>query len=141
LAAIESLLKKHRAHIQLAGSLAPAALLLGWIFLTLVTVDIPHVAAQTGAQTQTQAPAADPPLPDGPGKEIVLRTCVKCHALKIVTNKHATEDEWAASVNNMVNRGAQLSDDEVDTVIDYLSKNFKPLTSDQKPPPDSAPGK
>ena len=66
-------------------------------------------------------------MPNGPGKEIVLRACVKCHSLKVTTSKRATEDEWATSVNTMVNRGAVLSDDEVDEVIDYLSKNFKPV--------------
>jgi hypothetical protein len=39
----------------------------------------------------------------------------------------------------MVNRGAVLSDDEVDEVIDYLSRNFKPVDSDHKPQPDTAP--
>ena len=86
----------------------------------------------------TKAQASEPSLPDGPGKDIVLRACVKCHALKITTSKRATEDGWAASVNTMVNRGAVLSDDEVDEVIEYLSKNFKPAGSDQKQPPDSA---
>ncbi len=135
------MLKKHRVHIKLAASLAPAALLLGWLLLTLLTVDTPYLAAQANAQTQIKSPIAEPPLPDGPGKEIVLRSCVKCHNLKIVTTKRASEDEWAASVNNMVNRGAELSDEEVDTVIDYLSKNFKPVKSDQKQPQDTPPGR
>ena len=125
------------------GSLLPASLLLGWIALTLLTVDVRYevLAAQTQTQiqppTQTQSPSAQPSLPNGPGKEIVLRACVKCHSLKITTSKRASEDEWATSVNNMVNRGAVLSDDEVDQVIDYLSKNFKPAESDQKPQPDT----
>jgi mono/diheme cytochrome c family protein len=129
--------------------------LLGWIALALLTVDTRYevLAAQTQPQTQppTQPPtqtqtqaqtqSAEPTLPNGPGKDIVLRACVKCHSLKITTSKRASEDEWATSVNNMVNRGAVLSDDEIDEVIDYLSKNFKPADSDKKQQPDNPPQK
>jgi cytochrome c5 len=135
----------HRARQTVIASLLPASLLLGWIALTLLTVDTRYgvLAAQTQTQpaeqtqSQTQSPSAEPSLPNGPGKDIVLRACVKCHSLKITTSKRASEDEWATSVNNMVNRGAVLSDDEIDEVIDYLSKNFKPVESDQKQQPDT----
>lgn len=119
--------------------------MLGWIALTLLTVDTRNdvLAAQTPTQpqTQSQTQSAEPSLPNGPGKDVVLRACVKCHSLKITTSKRASEDEWATSVNNMVNRGAVLSDDEVDEVIDYLSKNFKPTDSDKKHDPDTQPQK
>ena len=62
---------------------------------------------------------------------------IKCHNLKIITTKRASEEEWTRSVDNMVNRGAVLSDDEADEVIDYLSHNFKPAESDQKQRPDN----
>jgi hypothetical protein len=44
-------------------------------------------------------------------------------------------------VDNMINRGAELSDDEADEVINYLSKNFRPAESDQKQQPESPPQK
>jgi competence ComEA-like helix-hairpin-helix protein len=73
----------------------------------------------------TSAPAGKAPaLPPGKGKAIVARTCKNCHALKVVTSKRATKEQWSALVDQMVSRGADLSDDEIDVVIDYLAKNF-----------------
>ena len=120
---------------QTAGTLLPAGLLLGWLVLTLLTVDTRYgtLAAQTETPPQTKSQPADPPLPDGHGKDLVMRACVKCHNLKIVTTKRASEEEWTRSVDNMINRGATLSDDEADEVIDYLSQNFKPAKSEHQP--------
>lgn len=64
------------------------------------------------------------PLPAGKGKAIVQRSCSHCHALKVVTSKRATKDQWSALVDQMVSRGADLDDDEIDVVVDYLAKNF-----------------
>ena len=65
-------------------------------------------------------------LPPGKGKAIVQRTCVSCHALKVVTTKRATKEQWSAVINLMLSKGADLDDDEVDVVVDYLAKNFGP---------------
>jgi mono/diheme cytochrome c family protein len=63
-------------------------------------------------------------LPSGQGKEIVQRSCVSCHALKVVTAKRASKEQWSALVDQMISRGADLNDDEVEIVVDYLAKNF-----------------
>jgi hypothetical protein len=79
------------------------------------------------------APPASPnsALPDGPGKPIIERACVGCHSLKVIVTKKASRNDWTNVVNEMVTRGADLSDDEIDKVIEYLSTNFKP--DDAKP--------
>lgn len=64
------------------------------------------------------------PLPPGRGKAIVQRNCSHCHALKVVTSKRATKDQWSALVDQMVSRGADLNDDEIDIVVEYLANNF-----------------
>ena len=61
-----------------------------------------------------------------------------CHALSVVTSKHSSHSEWDQVVNQMVSRGADLSDEEIDTVIEYLSKNYGPL--DQKGAPSTSSG-
>ena len=78
--------------------------------------------------------AAVPALPPGKGKAAVVRTCKNCHALKVVTSKRATKEQWSALVDQMVSRGADLSDDEIDVVVDYLAKNFGPRTPPASPP-------
>jgi mono/diheme cytochrome c family protein len=73
----------------------------------------------------------DVALPDGAGKAIVQKMCVGCHSLTTVTSQHATKDQWSATVQQMVSRGADGTDEEIATVIDYLAKNFPPLAKDK----------
>jgi len=82
-------------------------------------------------------PQASTALPPGEGKPIVQRACVGCHALKVVTSKRASREQWASMVDQMVTRGADLSDDEIEVVVAYLAKNFGPSSesADQKNQP------
>lgn len=80
-----------------------------------------------------------PDLPPGDGKAIVQRACVGCHALKVVTSKRATPQEWSTVVDQMVSRGADVEDDEIETLIGYLSKNFPAGTKADQTDHDSPP--
>ena len=85
-----------------------------------------------------------PSLPPGKGKAIVQRDCVGCHALKVVTSKRATREQWSALVDQMVSRGADVPDEEIETVVDYLNKNFgtkKAPTAKGSPPVPTAKSK
>jgi competence protein ComEA len=71
----------------------------------------------------TVAAAADKPkLPDGPGKETMQRICSSCHGPEIVLGKRLTRDGWSQIVMNMIQRGAQGTDDEFADIVDYLTK-------------------
>jgi hypothetical protein len=72
-------------------------------------------------------------LPDGPGKDVVERMCVGCHDMKTVTSKHQTQDEWAQTVDDMVSRGANGSDEDIDKVVKYLSAHFGPVKNGDAP--------
>jgi cytochrome c5 len=76
-------------------------------------------------------------MPDGAGKAIVQKQCAVCHAVTVVTAKHASRSEWEQVVNQMVSRGADLSDDDIDTVLEYLTKNYGPLDQMTTPPADA----
>jgi len=65
-------------------------------------------------------------LPPGDGKEIVQQKCGGCHALKVVTSKRASKQQWSSFVDQMVSRGADIEDEEIETVVDYLAKSFGP---------------
>lgn len=71
-------------------------------------------------------------LPPGKGKAIVEKTCASCHAIKVVTSKKASKEQWSTIVDQMLSKGADLNDDEVEIVVDYLSKNFA-ATKDPAP--------
>jgi competence protein ComEA len=79
---------------------------------------------------------ADPnaSLPDGPGKSVVIATCTKCHAITNITGVHKDRDSWAETVSKMVGYGATASDDDLQTILDYLTKYYGP----EAPPSGSA---
>lgn len=70
-------------------------------------------------------------LPDGPGKATVQKICSGCHAAEIVLGHRDTKDGWETIVSNMVEKGANGTDDEFNTIIDYLAAHF-PKKSDTK---------
>jgi mono/diheme cytochrome c family protein len=65
-------------------------------------------------------------LPDGPGKAIVQRACAACHPITQVTSQRRPASQWADTVDQMISRGAQVSDTDFPTVVDYLGKYFGP---------------
>jgi competence ComEA-like helix-hairpin-helix protein len=100
--------------------------------MRLVTLFFALALGSASGQT-TPPPPGPPVMPAGAGKAIVQEKCVVCHALTVVTSKHSSRKEWDQVVNQMVSRGADLTDEEIDTVIEYLSKNYGPLDQTTTP--------
>lgn len=65
------------------------------------------------------------PLPDGPGKQILLNTCTVCHDLGRVRAHTVSRDEWEETLSAMLNEGAMLSDQDFPVLLNYLARNFK----------------
>ena len=63
-------------------------------------------------------------LPDGPGKETVLKICRDCHDLDTITMENRTKEGWKKTVAKMGDRGAEGTDEQFEAVINYLTKNF-----------------
>jgi virginiamycin B lyase len=68
--------------------------------------------------------AAQPVLPDGPGKAAVENSCQACHALTNVTNAGHTPKDWDTVVHMMINAGAKVPPDQVPVVVNYLAAHF-----------------
>jgi len=68
--------------------------------------------------------AAQPVLPDGPGKAVVENACQACHALGNITNAGHTPKDWDTVVHMMINAGAKLQPDQVPVVVNYLAAHF-----------------
>jgi cytochrome c5 len=64
------------------------------------------------------------PLPDGPGKAILLNTCTMCHDLGRIKSGRRSSEEWEETLSSMLNEGAPLSDEQFPVIHDYLSKHF-----------------
>ncbi len=67
--------------------------------------------------------AANPSLPEGPGKKTVESACVSCHALDVITSKKWDRAKWMDVVPKM---GAPLSEEETIDVVGYLARHFGP---------------
>jgi competence protein ComEA len=70
--------------------------------------------------------AQDIVLPDGKAKKLIEDTCSECHGLDQVVNSPMSADAWRTAVKSMVKKGAKLSPDEIDSVVDYLAVYFSP---------------
>jgi mono/diheme cytochrome c family protein len=81
----------------------------------------------------------DSGLPDGNGKEIVKKACVACHKVNVITAKRATPAQWANIVQQMVSRGADLTDAEIETVTKYLAASFPAADKPDATPPAAPP--
>lgn len=96
----------------------------------------PAAPAQTPAQTPApgsqQTPvaastaAASAALPDGPGKDELLRVCTKCHSATQVMAKRQDRQGWEDTITKMAGMGATASDEEFSAILDYLVKNYGP---------------
>jgi competence protein ComEA len=69
-------------------------------------------------------PLAAAELPDGPGKAILLKACVGCHKADAFQEYRHTKDEYQSIVIRMGARGAAANAEELQTIAEYLAKNF-----------------
>lgn len=65
-------------------------------------------------------------LPEGKGKETVVRLCADCHAARTVTTARKTPDQWLETVETMADKGINASDDDFGAVVEYLSAHLGP---------------
>ena len=63
-------------------------------------------------------------LPDGPGKDTVVKVCGTCHEPNRAAAQRLTREGWEQTVSDMRWRGAKGTDEEFAAVIEYLVANF-----------------
>ena len=64
------------------------------------------------------------PLPDGPGKPIMLNICTLCHNLQRIKNGRRSPEEWEETLLAMLNEGAPVNDEQLPVIHAYLSRHF-----------------
>jgi len=107
--------------------LTPAA---AGVFVVALAVS---AGAQRGApprQTPARPPAAKPPATTGtatgadPREATARRLCTQCHPFENVIAIRRTRQQWEATVENMVGRGARGTPEELASIIDFLSEKY-----------------
>jgi competence protein ComEA len=63
-------------------------------------------------------------LPPGPGREETQKMCSGCHEFERSISLRQDRDGWKATINKMLNFGAQSTDEEFTAVLEYLSTNY-----------------
>lgn len=85
------------------------------------------IAAQTPPQTTalTQATTTSQSrFPAGPGRDAVFKVCADCHGPESALGQLKTRDEWSKTLDEMAAHGAQGSDEEWNSILDYVDRHF-----------------
>jgi cytochrome c5 len=98
-----------------------------------------RVTASVAFLLAALAHAAD--LPEGAGKDTVLKVCTVCHSVSEITDKQKTKKEWDETVDTMAERGAKASDEEFDAIVAYLTKYFGKDETPKDEPTQEKPSK
>ena len=84
-------------------------------------------APETPVTETTPAAMVSPAPPGEPGGEELLQVrCTRCHTLDRVQAAAKTQAEWEATVERMRGKGAELTDAEAQTVVEYLTETYGP---------------
>ena len=78
----------------------------------------PHSASAASAFAEGIA------LPEALGRQQVERSCGGCHGIDVVVAEPRLPGQWEQIVSAMVGRGMSLSDDEYNTVMNYLLEHL-----------------
>jgi|HubBroStandDraft_5_1064220.scaffolds.fasta_scaffold15133_4 competence protein ComEA len=63
-------------------------------------------------------------MPPGPGREETQRVCSGCHEVERSISLRQDREGWKATINKMVSLGAEGSEQEFSSALDYLSQNY-----------------
>lgn len=69
-------------------------------------------------------------LDNNESKRLYESVCTQCHGLQMIEKTRNGRTGWENTVHKMVVAGAQLTVDEMESVIDYLSQRYGPSTGD-----------
>ena len=92
--------------------------LVGLVALLLVLI----LASACGGTSQ--APLGDQAALDG--RTLLEERCTACHSIERTTGQKMTRDEWEETVTRMVNKGAELNEEETTILVDFLAENYGP---------------
>ena len=83
-----------------------------------------YLSANFGPDDAASLNAAATAMPEGAGKQIILRECTACHLPDHFTKYRHTNEEWQAIVIRMGQRVRSATKEELDTVQKYLATNY-----------------
>jgi hypothetical protein len=83
----------------------------------------------SGQKTQSK----DIPLPDGKGKDETQKICSGCHSTDMFASQRHTREEWSSVIDNMIAKGLEATDDQIETINTYLATYLGPAPKKDSP--------
>ena len=80
------------------------------------------LCASAGSSAPTLA--AQVVLPEAPGRDMTVKLCGNCHAAETVASVRLSPQGWREVIARMVAAGAKGTEQELETVIQYVSTQF-----------------
>jgi len=76
--------------------------------------------------TATLGARADdhPSLPDGAGRDVMIRVCSQCHDPELAADQQFDKSGWKDLVDKMASKGANATEAEFDQIVTYLATAF-----------------
>jgi competence protein ComEA len=93
-------------------------------FLTCGAHYLIGLSAAAACFALAQPASAQVVLPDGPGKEQMIKVCGVCHEPQRAASIRLTREGWESTIGDMIARGAKASDEDFKAILDYLATNF-----------------
>ncbi len=72
---------------------------------------------------------------------LIIARCSVCHSADLIAQQRLPRARWGATVEKMKHWGAEISADEADLLVRYLSARYHPGAPDHLPPLDHELGK
>jgi competence ComEA-like helix-hairpin-helix protein len=99
---------------------------------------VPAVAvvllAGAGGQARESSASQDQ---DQHSAQVFATVCSRCHPLERATVMRRTRSQWEEVITTMITaRGAQISDEDFDTILDYLSREYGRVYINRAPADD-----
>jgi cytochrome c5 len=76
--------------------------------------------------------AGDIKLPEGEGKQVIEQVCSACHGIETAVGGRHDKTGWQKVVDDMVAWGADATEEQLKTIVEYLTKYFGPKASAAK---------
>ncbi len=95
--------------------------------LLMIAILLLVILAASACGSETTKPATDtPPTGAQPadGATLLQARCTQCHGLARVEQAHKNLAQWESAIQRMRGKGATLSDEEAQTLAQYLAATY-----------------
>ena len=99
------------------------------VLILAVTVGASPIVGPAGVRQEADSQEA-------PKRALYVRVCAECHGLERIESLRRTENEWRGTIYQMIDDGAEASDAEYQTILDYLVSNYGAVAVNRAPADD-----